>query len=47
MIKSMEIYYADLNEKAKKKFDTLFGSPEEHNHEICPLCFYEQEESED
>ena len=43
-MKSMEIYYDDLNDEAKKEFDDVFGPPESFNHEISPLAIYEQED---
>ena len=43
----MEIYYDDLNDAAKKRFDALFGTPETFNHEIAPLAIYEQEDEGD
>ena len=43
-MKTMEIYYHDLNEEAQDKFDELFSGSDEFNHEISPLFIYEQEE---
>ena len=39
---TMEIYYDDLNNEAKKRFDKLFGPADTFNHDIAPLCIYEQ-----
>ena len=43
-MKSIEIYYGDLNDEAKKEFDETFGPPEDFNHEIAPLAIYETED---
>lgn len=43
-MKTMEIYYGDLNENAQKRFDLLFGTPDSFNHDIAPLAIYEQED---
>lgn len=43
-MKTMEIYYSDLNDNTQKRFDLLFGTPDMFNHEISPLAIYEQEE---
>ena len=45
-MRSMQIFYSDLNKSAKQEFDERFGPPEEFNHEICPLAIYEIEEEE-
>lgn len=46
-METMEIYYDDLNEEAKKVFDETFGLSDTFNHETCPLAIYEQEENEE
>ena len=43
---SMEIYYGDLNDDAKKRFDGLFGPADTFNHDVSPLCIYEQEDED-
>ena len=43
-MRSMELYYSDLNDDAKKAFDKVFGPPEEFNHETMPLTIYEVED---
>jgi hypothetical protein len=45
-MKSMEIYYDDLNDDAKKRFDELFGPAETFNHDVAPLATYEVEDEE-
>ncbi|KKM75373.1 hypothetical protein LCGC14_1390960 [marine sediment metagenome] len=42
-MKTMQIMYDDLNDKAKKEFSGKFGGPDTFNHEISPLFVYEQE----
>ena len=44
---SLEIFYSDLSEQAKKEFDDTFGTPDAFNHEICPLAIYEVEDGEE
>ena len=46
-MKTMEVYYSDLNESAKRKFDECFGEPDTFNHEISPLAIYEMEDDDD
>ena len=45
-MKSMEIYYNDLNDEAKERFDNLFGLSDNFNHCVNPLAIYEQEDEE-
>ena len=46
-MKSMEIHYCDLSDKAREQFDSTFGGPENFNHDIVPLFTYEVEEDEE
>ena len=43
-IKSLEIYYADLNKASQAEFDKVFGTPDKHNHETIPITSIEREE---
>jgi len=43
-MKTLEIYYHDLNTEAKKEYDKAFGLPEDHNHEISPIAIIETED---
>ena len=42
-MKTMDIMYADLTADAQKEFDEIFGSPEDFNHDVSPLCVYTSE----
>ncbi len=43
-MKSMDIYYDDLNNEAQKEFADIFGDPEDFNHPDMPLFTYEVED---
>lgn len=43
-MKTMEIYFGDLNEEAQQTFREIFGDPEGMNLDTFPLFIYEQEE---
>ncbi|MCK5607945.1 hypothetical protein KAR91_39055 [Candidatus Pacearchaeota archaeon] len=45
-MKSLEIYYWDLSDEVKRQFDTIFGPPEDFNHDTVPLFIYEVEDEE-
>jgi hypothetical protein len=45
-MKSMNVYYDDLNTEAKAEFDGIFGPPEDFNHDVFPLFVYEVDEQE-
>ena len=46
-MKTMKIYFRDLNEEAKKRFNETFGLPEDSNLDLFPLTVVEIEDSED
>ncbi len=46
-MKTMEIYFDDLNEEAQKRFAEIFGRPEEMNLDLAPLAIVEMEDTED
>ena len=46
-MKTMEIYFEDLNEEAQKRFAKTFGPPEEMNADLFPLAIVEIEDSEE
>jgi len=46
-MRQMQIFYSDLSESAKREFDDTFGTPENFNHEVCPLAIYEMEDGDD
>ena len=45
-MKTMEIYYDNLNIVAQREFDKIFGPPEDFNHDVAPLTIYTQEDNE-
>ena len=45
-MKTMEIFFGDLNEEAQQTFREIFGEPEEMNLDTFPLFIYEQESEE-
>ena len=49
MMKSFEINFSDLNERAQKEFLELMGlkSAEEGNYDIVPLAIFEVEDGGD
>lgn len=46
-MKTMDIFYHDLNTEAQKEHDKLFGGPEKHNHDISPLAILEREDEDE
>lgn len=48
MVKSLEIYWFDLNEEKQKEVLEFYNlqSPEDGNFEINPLCILDVEEDE-
>lgn len=44
-MKTMAIYFGDLNEEARQTFIEIFG--EDGNYDIAPLFIYEQEEEDE
>ncbi len=46
-MKTMEIYFEDLNEIARMQFVELFGDPKDMNLDVFPLFIYEQEDEDE
>ena len=46
-MKTMEIYFRDLNDEAQERFAEIFGAPEEMNADLFPLAIVEIEDSEE
>ena len=44
-MKTMKIYFGDLNEEAQQTFISIFG--EDGNYDIAPLFIYEQEDEDE
>ena len=46
-MKSMEIYFSDLDEVAQRGFNEIFGNPNDFNHSTMPLFIFEVEDEYD
>ena len=46
-MKTMAIYFRDLNDEAQERFAEIFGAPEEMNVDLFPLAIVEIEDPED
>ncbi len=46
-MRTMEIYFRDLNEEAQERFAEIFGAPEEMNVDLFPLAIVEMEDEEE
>ncbi len=45
-MKTMKIYFKDLNVTVRMQFVELFGDPKDMNLDVFPLFIYEQEDEE-
>jgi hypothetical protein len=46
-MKTMEIYFRDLNDEAQERFADTFGRPEDMNVDLFPLAVVEIEDSDE
>ncbi len=46
-MRTMEIYFKDLNDEAQERFAETFGAPEEMNADLFPLAIVEMKEEEE
>jgi hypothetical protein len=46
-MRSMEIYFRDLNEEAQERYRETFGRPEDMNIDLFPLAIVDMEDPED
>ncbi len=46
-MRSMEIYFKDLNDEAQERYRNIFGRPEDLNTDLFPLAIVEMEDPED
>jgi hypothetical protein len=46
-MRTMEIYFKDLNQEAQERYRETFGRPEDMNTDLFPLAVVEMEDSED
>jgi hypothetical protein len=46
-MRTMEIYFRDLNDEAKERFTEIFGLPEDMNLDVFPLAVVDMADLED